>query len=143
MARKKSTTLTDAELRLMDVLWDRGEASISDVVEQVSKESPLAYSSVLTIMRILENKGYVCHRQAGRAFIYRPLVERDDAQKKAVADVMARFFDDSPQLLLLQVPRKASKGRERSVLQHLIDKFYDGSTEKIVAALLGGKGSKL
>jgi predicted transcriptional regulator len=143
MARKKSSTLTDAEVRLMDVIWDKGEASVSDVVDCVSKDVPLAYSTVLTTLRILENKGYIRHRKDGRAFIYQAAVPRGDAQKNAIAYVLERFCDDSPALLMLNLPRKSSRQGQRSALRHLIDKFYDGSTEKIVAALLGVKGSKL
>lgn len=143
MARKKSPTLTDAELRLMDVLWNKGEATVSDVVDSVSKDAPLHYSTVLTTLRILENKGYIRHRKDGRAFIYQAAVARDEAQRSAITHVLKRFFDDSPALLMLNLPQKSSRRGERSALRHLIDKFYDGSTEKIVAALLGVKGSKL
>ena len=75
MARRKSPTLTEVELELMDVLWDRGEATVADIVEALPEER-LAYSSVLTMMRILEQKGYVTHEKEGRAFIYRALIRK-------------------------------------------------------------------
>ena len=103
MARKKSPHLTDAELRLMEVLWEKGTASVSDVVENVQSESPLAYSTVLTTLRILETKGYVKHKKEGRAFIYRPVVKREKAQDKALTHLLRRFFEDSPELLVLSL----------------------------------------
>ena len=103
MARKKSPHLTDAELRLMEVLWQRGPSSVSDVVEQVVSETPLAYSTVLTTLRILENKGFVKHTKDGRAFIYKAVVNRDKAQTKALTQLLSRFFQDSPELLMLNL----------------------------------------
>ncbi len=103
MARKRSTHLTDAELRLMDVLWEKGSATVSEVVENVVSETPLAYSTVLTTLRILENKGYIKHRKEGRAFIYHPVVGRETAQNKAISHVLRRFFGNSAELLMLSL----------------------------------------
>ena len=103
MARKKSPTLTEAEHRLMDVLWRKGEATVADVVAALPKRSAVAYSTVLTTLRILEEKGYVRHRQEGRAFVYAPVVDRGAARRKAVEQLVRRFFDNSPELLVLNV----------------------------------------
>lgn len=103
MPRKKSPTLTEAELRLMEILWERGEATVADVVKAIPKREALAYSTVLTTMRILEQKGYVEHRQEGRAFVYRTVVDRTEARRSAVKHLLSRFFDDSPELLVLNV----------------------------------------
>jgi len=103
VSRKKSAHLTDAELRLMDVIWEKGSATVSDVAEALPNNPALAYSTVLTIMRILENKGYVRHTKEGRAFVYHPVVERGEASRKAVRNLMKRFFQDSPELLILNV----------------------------------------
>ena len=78
MARKRSKTLTEAELRLMEILWEKGQATVAEVTAALPPP-PLAYNSVLTTMRILEQKGYVAHEEAGRAFVYRTLLARDDA----------------------------------------------------------------
>ena len=72
MPPKKSNTLTEAELRLMKILWRRGESAVTDLVAALPDGEALAYNSVLTTIRILEQKGYVEHRQEGRAFVYRP-----------------------------------------------------------------------
>jgi predicted transcriptional regulator len=102
MARKKSPTLTEAEYRLMDILWARGPAAVSEVVSALG-DPPLAYNTVLTTLRILEQKGYVRHKASGRAFIYKPAIEREDAQRDVVAHVVSRFFNNSPRDLVLNL----------------------------------------
>jgi predicted transcriptional regulator len=103
MARKKSPTLTDAELRLMDILWEKGTATVGEVVEALSGDRSLAYSTVLTTLRILEQKGYVRHGLRGRAFVYRPAIDRSQARRGAIRYVLSRFFQNDPGLLLVNV----------------------------------------
>jgi len=103
VARKKTTGLTDAELRLMEVLWSKGSATVSDVVEGLPKNVDLAYSTVLTTLRILENKGYVRHTKDGRAFVYRPVMGREQARDRALTHLVRRFFEGSPELLVLNL----------------------------------------
>ncbi len=103
MARQKSAGLTDAELRLMEVLWERGSATVSDVVDALPKNIPLAYSTVLTTLRILENKGYLKHVKDGRAFVYRPIVGREQERERAVTHLLRRFFEGSPERLMLNL----------------------------------------
>jgi predicted transcriptional regulator len=103
VARKKSPHLTDAELRLMDVLWDKGSATVSDVADALPNHPALAYSTVLTTLRILENKGFVEHTKDGRAFVYHPLVGREQARESAVTHLVRRFFENSPELLMLNL----------------------------------------
>ena len=103
MPRRRSPTLTDAELRLMDILWEMGSATVGDVVDALPLRQSLAYSTVLTTLRILEQKGYVRHEKLGRAFVYHPVVNRKQASQNAVQYVLSRFFDNSPELLLLNV----------------------------------------
>ncbi len=99
MARKKSPTLTDAELRLMDILWEKGSGSVSDLVAALPDSQPLAYNTVLTTLRILEQKEYVNHVKEGRAHVFTPLVDQVQARKSAVSYMLSRFFDNSPELL--------------------------------------------
>lgn len=106
MARKQTPGLTDAELRLMEVIWDKGSATVSDVVENLPKDVPLAYSTVLTTLRILERKGYLEHRKESRAFVYVPRVKRDEEREQAVSHLLKRFFDGSPELLMLNLVEK-------------------------------------
>ena len=105
MARKKSPNLTEAELRLMDVLWEKGEATVSEVAAALPEELGLAYNTVLTTMRILEEKGFLRHTKAkdSRAFVYRPVVGRDEASRSAVRYLVSRFFRNSPELLVLNL----------------------------------------
>ena len=103
MGRRRSPTLTDAELRLMRVIWDRGSATVSEVVNALAGREAPAYSTVLTILRILEQKGYLRHEKEGRAFVYYPIVGREDAQRSAIQYLMSRFFDNSPETLVLNL----------------------------------------
>src|SRR5580692_9875988 len=103
MPPKKSITLTEAELRLMKILWQRGESVVSDLVAAMPDGETLAYNSVLTTVRILEQKGYVDHRQEGRAFVYRPCVAEHEAGRSEVKHVLSRFFGNSRERLLLSL----------------------------------------
>jgi len=103
MPPKKSNTLTEAELRLMKILWRRGESAVTDLVAAMPDGEPLAYNSVLTTIRILEQKGYVAHRQEGRAFVYSPCVAEAEASKSEVKHLMSRFFGNSREQLLLSL----------------------------------------
>jgi predicted transcriptional regulator len=87
----------------MDILWEKGASTVSDVVEALPRRLSLAYSTVLTTLRILERKGYVTHEKRRRAFVYHPVVGRKEASRKAVRHLLSRFFDNSPELLVLNV----------------------------------------
>jgi predicted transcriptional regulator len=103
MPPKKSNTLTEAELRLMKILWQRGESAVSDLVAAMPDGEALAYNSVLTTIRILEQKGYVQHRQEGRAFVYQPCVAEHEASRSEVRHILNRFFGNSRERLLLSL----------------------------------------
>ena len=103
MPPKQSITLTEAELRLMRVLWERGESAVAEMVTAVADETPLAYNSVLTTVRVLERKGYVTHRQDGRAFLYSASIAQMEASRSEVKHVLQRFFGNSRERLLLSL----------------------------------------
>ena len=103
MPPKRSNVLTEAELRLMRLLWSRGESAVADLVRALPDDSRLAYTSVLTTIRILEKKGYVQHRQEGRAFLYRPCVAEQEAQQSEIRQVLQRFFGNSREQLVLSL----------------------------------------
>jgi predicted transcriptional regulator len=103
MPPRRSNTLTEAELRLMKILWRRGESAVTDLVAALPNGAALAYNSVLTTIRILEQKGYVEHRQEGRAFVYRPCIAEHEASRSEVRHVLNRFFGDSRERLLLSL----------------------------------------
>ncbi len=103
MARKRSLTLTDAESRVMSVLWQRETATVGDVVATLRQDRVVTYSTVQTILRILETKGYVTHEKVARAFVYRPAVDERQARQRALKHLVARLFNGSPSLLVLNV----------------------------------------
>jgi len=100
MARKPSKTLTDGELRIMEVLWQKKNASVRDVCDVLNEKDDVAYNTVQTMMRILEDKGYLNHHKEGRAFVYAPIVDRRSARSSALKHFMSSFFDDSPKALV-------------------------------------------
>ena len=103
MPPTKSATLTEAELRLMDVLWQQGPSTVQQVLEALPKKSQLAYNSVLTTIRILEKKGYLRHIKDGRAHVYRPLIERAEASRSEIRHLANRFFKNSHEMLVLNI----------------------------------------
>ena len=103
MARKRSPALTDAEARVMAVLWQLETATVADVVSALRKKRAVTYSTAQTMLRILEVKGYVAHQKVARAFIYRPRVDERQARVRAVRQLASRLFNGSPTLLVLNV----------------------------------------
>ncbi len=112
MPRKKSPILTEAELRLMEVLWDKGSATVHQLLEALTRKPALAYNSVLTTIRILEKKGYVQHIKDGRAHIYLPLIGRQEATRFEIRNLVNRFFGNSHEALVLNLLEDKSIGRE-------------------------------
>ena len=94
-------SFTDRELDVMSVLWDVGPATVAEVRERIADD--LAYTTVLTILRTLEQKGYVSHTEDGRAHRYKPLVKREVAGRTALRRLVDKVFDGSPELLLTQL----------------------------------------
>jgi len=111
LARKKSLNLTEGELPLMQVLWEKGCATVGDVAASLSADPPLAYSTVLTTLRILEAKGYVRHTKDGRAFVYEPVVIQEEASRKALGHLLNRFFGGSCELLVVNLLKEETIGR--------------------------------
>ena len=103
MPRSKSPILTEAELRLMDVLWLRGASTVQQLLDALPTEPSLAYNTVLTTIRILEKKGYVRHSKDGRAHVYRAAVRREDATRSEIQHLVSRFFANSHELLVLNI----------------------------------------
>jgi BlaI family transcriptional regulator, penicillinase repressor len=103
MPRTPSRTLTDAEHRIMEVIWRKGSATVAEVTQELN--DTFAYTTVLTVMRILRAKGYLTCRKSGRAHVYSPKVDRETAAKKAVRQLLAKFFAGSPGELVLSFLR--------------------------------------
>ena len=87
----------------MRVLWEKGEASVGEVVDALHERPKPAYNTVLTLLRILEKKGYVKHRKDGRAFVFMPIVDKRNARQNALKTLVNRFFEGSPQLLMMNL----------------------------------------
>ena len=103
MPPRQSPTLTEAELRIMNVLWPKGSATVQQMLEALSGKPELAYNSVLTTIRILEKKGYVKHVKDGRAHVYAPAIERKEATRSEISHLVSRFFRDSHEDLVLNI----------------------------------------
>jgi BlaI family transcriptional regulator, penicillinase repressor len=114
---RKSPTLTEAELRIMEVLWEKGAATVQQVLESLPPRPALAYNSVLTTVRILEKKGYVEHIKDGRAHVYQPLLGRKEASQSEIRHLIGRFFDDSHEELVLNILE--DRGLDSAELQRL------------------------
>lgn len=114
MARKKSPHLTEAEQRLMEVLWKKGSATVAEVADALPKKLGLAYNTVLTTLRILEEKGYLRHSRPkdARAFVYAPVVTRAEASQSALQQLLRRFFGNSPEALVLNLLEDEKLGEE-------------------------------
>ena len=122
MPPAKSPTLTHAELRLMEVLWERGPLTVHQFLEDSAAKS-LAYNSVLTTIRILEKKGYVKHAKDGRAHLYIPVMGRKEATRSEIRNLVSRFFKDSHELLLLNILEdKSIDAEELKRLAQLVER---------------------
>ncbi len=106
MARKKSATLTESELRIMEVIWRKGSATVAEVAEALAGKDGTAYTTILTMMGILRAKGYLSCRKYGRAHVYAPRVDRNAAARRAVRQLLAKFFAGSPAELVLSFLRE-------------------------------------
>jgi BlaI family penicillinase repressor len=126
MVRPRSETLTQREMEIMSVLWDRREATAEEVRRRLS--DGLHDSTVRTLLRVLESKGYVRHRVEGKAYLYSAIVERGQVERGAVRSLLRRFFDGSAEALVvrliedehltprqLKAMRRATRGAARTL----------------------------
>src|SRR5215813_219239 len=104
MPKRKILTLTNAEHRIMEVIWAKGSATVAEVVGALDGKD--AYTTILTLMRILKAKGYLSSRKEGRAFVFFPEVDRTTVARKAVHQLLSKFFGGSPSELVLSFLRQ-------------------------------------
>lgn len=100
MAKKGLMALPKLELAVMKVVWAKGRVTVYDVQEALLPERKLAYTSVASTLRILEEKGFLTHDLDGRTYIYRPLVQESDVSRSMLQDMLDRLFDGSTERLL-------------------------------------------
>jgi predicted transcriptional regulator len=100
---RQSGTLTEAELRIMNVLWLKGSGTVQQVLDNIMEKPPLAYNSVLTTIRVLERKGYLNHLKDGRAHVYTPVVGQQEATRSEIRHLVGRFFKNSEEQLVLNL----------------------------------------
>lgn len=119
---------TDRELDIMAVLWEHGPSTVADVRERLRDR--LAYTTVLTILRTLEEKGHVGHEEEGRAYRYHPLVERDEAQGSALDHLTRKLFAGSTELLMTHlVAERDLTDEELERIRRLLDDRLGGGGE--------------
>jgi predicted transcriptional regulator len=111
MARKKSDILTPAEQRVMDAIWTLERGTISDVHAIVSRTVPSAYTTVMTVLKVLDGKGYVLAHREGRALVYEAAVSRQTAQSQALLHVVGQFFAGSRTALAQHLLRQEDMSR--------------------------------
>ena len=95
--------LTPLETLIMNVLWDESPAAVKQVQERLTAVKPMAYNTVLTIMRILRDKGFVVSEREGRSDLYRPVVTREDMGRRSLGEVIDSFFSGSAEALVSQL----------------------------------------
>jgi BlaI family transcriptional regulator, penicillinase repressor len=123
VARKASPALTDVEAQVMAVLWRLNTASVGEVVTALNERRAVTYSTVQTILRILETKGYVTHDKVARAFVYRAVIDERQARRRALRHLVSRLFEGSPSLLVLNVLEDEDiDPAEREQLRKLIER---------------------
>lgn len=123
MPRKQSETLTEAELRIMNVLWLKGFGTVQLILDSLAEKPALAYNSVLTTIRVLERKGYVKHTKDGRAHVYAALVGRDEASRSEIRHLVGRFFKDSHEQLVLNILEdQGMSTKELDRLREMLDR---------------------
>lgn len=101
--RKKGDLLTEVELEFMNELWTLGEGSVRDVLDQLPPERNLAYTSGATILRILDEKGFVKSRKEGKTLVYTPLLQKDNYQTRSLQNLSRTLFDDTPASLVARL----------------------------------------
>lgn len=122
-------TFTDRELDVMAVLWELGSGTVAEV--QARLPDRLAYTTVLTVLRTLEEKGHVGHEEEGRAYRYFPLVEREAAGESAVRRMVRKLFRGRPELLLTQlVSDRDLSEEELKRLRRLLDERLGAREEE-------------
>ncbi|MCK4375676.1 MAG: BlaI/MecI/CopY family transcriptional regulator [Candidatus Brocadiae bacterium] len=103
MAKGKPTRLTPLEALIMDCIWDLGDVTVRQVQERLEAVKPMAYNTVLTMMRILRRKGFLASKRERRTDIYRALVGREQMARRSLDELLDRFFAGSAAALVSEL----------------------------------------
>ena len=123
MPPRQSEILTEAELRVMKVLWEKGSGTVQQVLDSIGEKPALAYNSVLTVIRILERKGYLKHIKDGRAHVYAPVVPQEEATRSEIRRLANRFFGNSREDLVLNILEdRGLEAEELARLRKMLDR---------------------
>jgi predicted transcriptional regulator len=127
---RQSEILTEAELRIMNVLWAKGSGTVQQVLDSIEQKPVLAYNSILTTIRVLERKGYLKHLKDGRAHVYMPVVGQKEATRSEIRNLVGRFFQNSHEQLVLNVLEDRGIGPDEIArLRQMLDRqMPDGQT---------------
>ena len=126
MARKKSTQLTDSEQSIMQILWQKEQASVREIADILSEKKTTAYTTVQTMCKILADKGYADFHKEGKAFIYTPKITQKDARKGALTSLLNKFFGGSPEVLAQHLMEETDiELDDLATLQKQIDRADD------------------
>ena len=111
MARRKSKILTEAEAEIMQILWQKEKASVQEICNELPSQQ--AYTTVATMLRVLESKKYVSHIVDGRTYIYSPLREKEKEQNNVLKYITQRFFEGSVKSLLVHLVQGDNLSKEQ------------------------------
>jgi BlaI family penicillinase repressor len=126
MARKKSNQLTDSEQSIMEVLWNKKQASVREIADILSENKTTAYTTVQTMCKILADKGYAEFYKEGKAFIYTPKITEKEARQGALTSMLNRFFGGSPEILAQHLMQETDiELKDLEALQDQIDQAKD------------------
>lgn len=123
----------------MNALWQKGPGTVQQVLDWLPEKPPLAYNSVLTTIRVLEKKGYVGHLKDGRAHVYQPLIDQEEATRSEIRHLVGRFFKNSHEALLLNILR--DEELNESELKRLREMLAEGESSTVTSARAQKKGS--
>ncbi len=132
MARKKSRSFTEVELKFMQILWDRGEASPDDIGSVLSKEDrSISAGSIRNVLAIMIRKGYISRRKEGKAYLYSPVIEKNEARENLIGDMLSDMFEGSAALMVASLfEAKNIPDKDFEAISRLIEKHKRGKEEK-------------
>lgn len=128
--KKKAEFLTEVELEFMTRLWELGEGTVRDVLARLAPDRNLAYTSAATIMRILEQKGFVTSTKQGKTFVYRALLSKDAYQTRSLKDLSEKLFDNTPASLVARLVDDANLSKDAlNEIRELLDRRLKNDTD--------------